>query len=310
MHPILFKIGDFPVATYGLMIVVGIITGVWLASALARRRGISTEFIQDLSMWALLTGFVGARLTFIIIALLKGTEATIWELIFSRGGFVFQGGAFFAIIFCAWYIYRHRQPMFEVADIAAPALILAHAFGRIGCFFSGCCYGVTCNNPNDPHPLLENVAVHYPLLRDRLGRPDDMFNYAYFEQLQNHLIKPGMDPLPIVPVQLFEAAGNILICGFLVWVWRRRKFSGQVAALYLGLYACLRFGLEYLRGDLERGVWFGGALTTGQINSVVMLIGGLALWQVRRFKGFEPIPALKPAEPEPARAPKPRRKKR
>lgn len=303
MHPILFHIGNFPVGTYGLMIVIGIVSGVWLASMLAKRRGISPEFIQDLAMWALLSGFLGARLVFIIIELLNNTSATLSELIFSRGGFVFQGGAFVAIVVCAWYILKHKQPIFEVADIAAPALVLAHAFGRIGCFFSGCCYGLTCSNPAD-HPVLSKVAVQYPLLTDAAGKPLDMFNYAYFEQLRTHVGLAA--PLPIVPVQLFESAGNFLICAFLVWMWHKRRFSGQVAALYLGLYAVLRFSLEFLRGDSERGLWFGGSLTTGQINSLIMLAAALALWFARRNSGFEKIPVLKPAPAAPVN----RRKKK
>lgn len=298
MHPILFYIGNFPVGTYGLMIVIGILSGVTVASMLARRRGISPEFIQDLAMWALLSGFVGARLVFIIIELHNNTTASLTDLIFSRGGFVFQGGAFVAIIVCAWYILRHRQPIFETADIAAPALVLAHAFGRIGCFFSGCCYGLTCSDPA-AHPILGKVAVQYPLLADpKTGKPLELFNYAYFEQLQTH---PGLAaPLPIVPVQLFESAGNFLICAFLVWMWRKRRFSGQVAALYLGFYAVLRFSLEFLRGDTERGLWFGGSLTTGQINSLIMLAAAIALWAMRHNKGLEKIPVLKPVQAEAA----------
>ncbi len=297
MHPILFRIGNFPVGTYGLMIVIGIVAGVALASILAKRRGISPEFIQDLAMWALVSGFVGARAVFVVVETLNNTEASLSDLVLSRGGFVFQGGAFVAIGVCAWYIVRHKQPLFEVADLAAPALVLAHAFGRIGCFFAGCCYGLTCGDPSHPHPVLSKIAVQYPLLTDpKTGMPLEMFNYAYAEQVHNKLIEAGSAPLPIVPVQLFESAGNFLICAFLVWMWRRRRFSGQVAALYLGLYACLRFGLEFLRGDTERGVWLGGNLTTGQINSLIMLAVGVALWVMRQGKGLDPIPA--PAGPD------------
>ncbi|MCE5231293.1 prolipoprotein diacylglyceryl transferase [bacterium] len=312
MHPVLFHIGNFPVGTYGVMIVIGILTGVWLAGRLAQSRGIKPEFMQDLAMTALLSGFLGARILYVIIESHHGVQMSLSEMIFSRGGFVFQGGAIAAIVVCAWYIKHHRQPVFETADIAAPALVLAHAFGRIGCFFSGCCYGLTCGIEN-AHPVLGKLAVQYPLVKDAAGRPLEMFNFAYFEQLQNHLIPPtAVAPLPILPVQLFESAGNVLICLVLLWLWKRRRFSGQVAALYLMLYAVLRFGLEFLRGDIERGLWFGGAISTAQIICLGMFAAGLALWWFRMNKGIEPVPAPAPAKAEAAHesAPVPKKNRR
>ncbi|MEN6626362.1 MAG: prolipoprotein diacylglyceryl transferase [Candidatus Sumerlaeia bacterium] len=297
MHPILFQIGNFPVGTYGLMIVVGIMAAIGLASFLARRRGMQPEFFQDLAMVALLAGFVGGRLLYVLLDV-KYYLNNPGEIVFSRGGFVFQGGAILAILVCIWYIRRHRQPMFETADIAAPALVLAHAFGRIGCFLAGCCYGLTCT-ADHAHPVLEKIAVQYPLVKDAAGNPVEMFNWAYSEQVRNGLIEPGAAaPLPIVPVQLFESAGNFLICAVLVWAWRRKRFSGQIAAMYLGLYGLLRFSLEFLRGDTERGLWLGGSISTAQIISIGMIAAAAALWAARMNQGLEPIPAPAQEKPE------------
>ncbi len=93
--------------------------------------------------------------------------------------------------------------------------MLAHAFGRIGCFFAGCCYGLTCGDPSHrTRPQQDRRPI--PALTDpKTGMPLEMFNYAYAEQVHNKLIEAGSAPLPIVPVQLFESAGNFLICAFL-----------------------------------------------------------------------------------------------
>jgi phosphatidylglycerol:prolipoprotein diacylglycerol transferase len=86
----------------------------------------------------------------------------------------------------------------------------------------------------------------------------------------------------MIPVQLMESAGNFLLCLALVGVWRRRRFAGQIAALYLMGYGALRFGLEFLRGDAERGIFFGGRLSTSQIISMLTFAGGLAIWAIYR----------------------------
>ncbi len=302
MHPVLFHIGDFTVGSYGLMIVIGMLGAIFVAGRLARRRGFPPEFFQDLAMVALVAGLIGARLLYVLVNLPHFINHPA-EAIFSRGGFVFQGGALLAIAACVWYVRRQRVPLFEAADIAAPALALGHAFGRIGCFLAGCCFGLTCG-PGHDHPILERFAVQFPLVRDDAGRPHEMFNFAFSEQVERGLIAHNASaPLPVLPVQLLESAGNLAIFGLLLWVWSRRRFSGQVAALYLGLYALLRFGVEFIRDDIERGLWLGGLISTGQLISLLMLAGALALWFARRNHSLEAVDTAPPAPeaPQPAR---------
>jgi phosphatidylglycerol:prolipoprotein diacylglycerol transferase len=170
----------------------------------------------------------------------------------------------------------------------------------VGCFLAGCCYGRAC--PADaPHGWLDRLAVQYPLVADPGGAPSMMFNFAYWGQQHEGLIGPhAAAPLPILPVQLFEALGNLAICFVLLALWRRRKFSGQIFALYLMLYGALRFALEILRGDSERGLWLGGAISTSQIICIGLLAAGAVMWGVLRGRGIPPLPP--PAEPAPAAA--------
>ncbi|MCL5269821.1 MAG: prolipoprotein diacylglyceryl transferase [bacterium] len=299
MHPILITIGNFPVGTYGMAIVLGLAAALWAAGRRARARGLHPDFVFDLTFVLLLSGFIGARLVAILVDW-RDFTADPWAMIFSRQGFVFWGGFLTALAAAVWFCRRRRVALIEVADIVTPSLVLAHAFGRVGCFMAGCCYGAACPAglpPGHIPHLLGRLAVRYPLLSDAAGQPSAMFNFAYWGQIDAGLLAPGAGaPLPLLPVQLFEAAGNLLIFAGLLWLWRRRRFSGQVFAAYMLVYSPMRFGLEFLRGDAARGVWFGGTLSTSQIISLATFAGALAFWAARRGRGIvAPIAAPAPA---------------
>ncbi len=300
MHPILFKIGDFPIGTYGVAIVIGLFAALWVASWLGRRRGIHPDFFYDLAFVLLLTGFLGARILYIITDWKNFTQDPL-GIIFSRQGFVFWGGFLGALPAGIWFVRRRKLPLLEVMDIIAPCLALAHAFGRIGCFFAGCCYGLVCA-PGHDHGWLEKVAVQYPLLTDATGQPIQMFNIPYWEQLMANppLIQPGQPPLPVVAVQLVESGGNFLIFGMLLWFWlRKRHFSGQIFSLYLLVYSVMRFNLEFMRGDVGRGIWLGG-ISTSQIISLLTFAAAIGLWLTLRGRGITPMPAQAGITPETA----------
>jgi phosphatidylglycerol:prolipoprotein diacylglycerol transferase len=304
MHPILFNLGSFPIATYGVMIVIGMLLGMWLARRLGSRVGIPPEFFYDLVFILLISGFLGARVFFILTNWSEFLAHPL-DLILSRGGFVFLGGFLTAVIAAVWFVRRRGYPVWTVADVLAPALVLAHAFGRIGCFFAGCCYGEFCL-PGEVRHGIKALAVQYPLIYDAKGAPSELFNYAYNSQIQQGLIpSTATAPLPIVPVQLLECAGNLVICALLLLAWKRRKNAGAIMGLYLILYSILRFTLEFWRGDIERGMYFNNTISTSQLISIFTLLAGIAILFWRRGRGLEPIPASEPAPAaaEPLRKP-------
>ncbi|HPK03491.1 MAG TPA: prolipoprotein diacylglyceryl transferase [Candidatus Sumerlaeota bacterium] len=307
MHPVLFRFGNLTIGTYGLMLVVGMLAGLTLASFVARRRGLRADFFWDLAFVLLVSGLLGARLLYLAVNwddFLRAPAA----LLLARQGFVFQGGFLVALVAGIAFILWRRMPLFEVGDVLAPGLALAHGIGRIGCFLAGCCYGRVCT-PGQASAWMQALAVRYPLILDAHGIPDGMFNFAFRDQLQAGLLDGGAPAsLPLFPVQLFEAAGNFLICLLLLAAWRGKRFSGQIFGLYLVAYSLLRFGLEYLRGDRERGLWFDDLLSTAQLISIATLIAGLIFLLVRSFHGLETIPATarppvgEPAAPPPAQS--------
>jgi phosphatidylglycerol:prolipoprotein diacylglycerol transferase len=237
MHPILFRVGPIYLYTYGALLATAFLVAIYVAMRSAEREGIKSEFIADMGIIIILSSIVGARLFYIVFYDLQGTLQNPLELLkLQQTGLVFYGGLICAV--CAGIVYtrskKNSVPL--VMDIIAPSIALGQAIGRIGCFMSGCCYG---------KPALAGWAVNFP-----------------------HLIHPRH------PTQIYESLATFAIFLTLLWFRKRRTDVGQVAWLYLVLYAEARFVLEYLRGD-NLPVLF--ELTISQVFSVLALIVALPL---------------------------------
>jgi len=264
MHPILFEIpqivlgswvlGPIPIRLYGLMIGIGFLVSIWLASRQAKKEGIDPDRIMDMGIYLLLAAIVGSRLFYVLVNLQEFQRNWLEVFAIWKGGLVFYGGLIGAVAVGFWYARKHALPIWKTADVVAPYIALGHMFGRFGCFFAGCCYGAQCHTP----PLCITFADTHSLAP--LG-------------------------VPLYPTQLFEAGGEFINFIILLTVYRFRKFDGQVFWLYPVLYSILRFIVEFFRGDTERGVYFGGALSTSQIVSVGMFFLSLVmLWRLGRNK--------------------------
>lgn len=287
MHPVLFRvklpwIGSFDVAYYGVLIAVGILLGAIIAVRRARQVGISAEVILDLAFFGIIIGFVGSRIVFIannFDAFLETPAAYI----FTRQGYVFLGGLIPAVAFGIWFVRRKRSDPWQIADVLAPSIPLGHTFGRVGCFMSGCCFGRVCGDGWDW------LGVQFPKVVDP-ETGEIIFSFAYQQHLWQNLLAPGATrSLPVVPVQLFEAAGNFLIFLGLLWLWRRRYYRGQVFAGYLAAYGTMRFLLEFLRGDYgDPGI--GEWLDRGHLSQLTCLLAiacAVGIWWLRHDTPLE-----------------------
>lgn len=266
MHPILIQFtDDFFIATYGVMIVLGLVAGGFYCHWRGQKQGLSADPFYDLIVIAVAAGFLGARLLFILTVFPEFLKDPA-SYIFTRTGFVFLGGFIAAAVACSWYVRRKKLDFWITADILAPALALAHAFGRIGCHFSGCCYGGVCDSP---------LGIRVP----RVIQPNDTpWLNAWYDQWQANMIEQSAtQSLPIWPVQLMESGALFLLAAVLIFVGLRNIPRGLVFGLYLAIYAIVRFALEFLRGDVERGVYFNGLLSTSQLISIGMLVAGIAV---------------------------------
>jgi phosphatidylglycerol---prolipoprotein diacylglyceryl transferase len=238
MFPELFRIGPFPIHTYGLLVAVGILAGSWLGEILNRRVGGEKGRYLDLALVTVLGGLLGARLLFILVNLPWYLAHPAEVVMIWKGGLVFYGGLIGGVATFLVSARSFGMPVLRTGDIALVSLTLGHAFGRLGCFAAGCCYGAPTDLPwavtfTDPACLATAV----------LGKP-------------------------VHPTQLYEAAFLFALSGFLLWRFSRRAFDGQVACLYGMLYGAGRFGLEFLRIDPRGSL---GPLSTSQWISLAVV---------------------------------------
>jgi phosphatidylglycerol---prolipoprotein diacylglyceryl transferase len=253
MYPVLFKIplfGGITIYSYGLMVAVAFIAALVWVSCESRRVGQDPARTTDLAFYVILSAIVGSRILHVLVSEWDRFLSNplmivkIWE-----GGLVFYGGLIAALLVSAWYIRRHRMPVWITCDIFAPAIALGHAIGRVGCFLAGCCYGREVGS-----------AAWYAITF-----PANVHSFA----------PQGM---PLFPTQLMEASGEFVIFVVLFALRYVKRFDGQILATYLMLYAVLRSAVEVFRGDIERGFIIEPWLSTSQFISIFVFAAGLALY--------------------------------
>ncbi|NUN96506.1 MAG: prolipoprotein diacylglyceryl transferase [Candidatus Omnitrophica bacterium] len=263
MWPVLFKIGNFEIGSFGVLVAFGFFAAYTLAIRRARAAGYSEERMANLLILCLIAGLVGAKLLHVIIYIGSGS---ISELLFSRRGLVYYGG-FIAGVATGWLlVLRNKWDPAHVADILAPAVPLGEFFGRIGCFLNGCCFGRICSS---------GLGVQFP----RVESDGELIGSdAFLHHWVQRMVPPDAQwSLPVYPTQLlssFAALATFLALTF--YFSKRVRFRGQLALIYLMLYSVARFLIEMIRDD-PRGAWPGG-LSTSQGISVLVLIFATAAW--------------------------------
>jgi len=284
VHPILFRIGNFYLATYGLMIALGLSLGILVALNRGKRVQIPTSAILDLVFYSVIGGVVGGRLLHIIVYFDEFLKSPL-DVAFSRAGFVFLGSVIGAVAVAAYIIRRERLDFWKVMDVLITALPLGHVFGRIGCFLAGCCYG----RPLDPDGPFGFLGVRFPKGIEIGG--DVIGGQAWDEHVGAGLLPSTADfSLPVIPTQLIESSANLIIFAVLLFLWTRRKFHGQIFLSYLILYGVERFLVEFLRGDTGRGFFLG--LSTSQILTLGAIVFAGVFWSTlkrRKPVGNEPL---------------------
>ena len=249
MHPIAFDLGPFPIHWYGVLVALGFLAGLWTASRRGLSAGISAEKVLDIGPWLILGTILGARTFYVISYWREQFAGEPWTEVFMvwKGGLVFYGGLVGATAAGIVYIRWKQLPLWKMADILAPSIALGYVFGRIGCLLNGCCYGRACSLP---------WAVRYPV-----GNP---------------LTPPTF---PVHPTQVYDSLLNLALYAALAWLYRRKKFDGQIFALYLIGYALLRSFVELFRGDYPlRQHYLGGWATPAHLVSFAILAAGLLLF--------------------------------
>ena len=254
MHPDL--IAGLPIKTYGFCMALGFLAAWQVLSWLCRRTGRQSEPLSNLLMLMLFSGIIGARLEYV---------REFWSREFAsdplsafkvwQGGLVFYGGLILAIaVFLVWCRVR-RERVAPVADLFVTVIPLAHAFGRVGCFFFGCCYG-----RESACACAVAFPRHSPAWNAQVGA--------------GKILQTAQSSLPVLPTQLFEAAAVLCLFAVLLFVflrnWRRRP--GFTTGCYLAGYACIRFSIEFLRDDMRQRF---GEVSIGQVVSIGLFALGI-----------------------------------
>ena len=245
MHKIAFYIGSYPVAWFGIFIAIAFVLGLWTASRRGLRDGLSPESIMDVGPWLILGTIVGARLWYVVTYWNEAFAGKPWTEIFmvQHGGIVFYGGLAGASAATLIYLRRKKLPIWKFGDALAPSIALGYVFGRMGCLMNGCCYGRACELP---------WAIHFPADHETHG-------------------------IGVHPTQIYDALLSAALYGGLAWLYRHKRFDGQVFATYLICYAVTRSVVELFRGDYPESHIHAGFFTPAQLVSVAILAAGVIL---------------------------------
>lgn len=244
MHPVLFNFEGLTLYTYGFFVALGVVAAIFFARHEARRIGIDPERIMDLCFYLVIAAIVGSRLFYVATNLSYFTREPLDIFKIWQGGLVFYGGFIGALLTAVIFVKKYELPLGKTADIAAMAIPLGHFFGRIGCFFAGCCYGQSCGLP-------WAVTFHHP---------------------------ESLAPLntPIHPTQLYSSAANLLIFLGIFAFRKHKRFDGQLFWIYVICYGLIRSAIEVFRGDYRGGFLF-GCISVSQAIGVSLALASFVI---------------------------------
>jgi phosphatidylglycerol---prolipoprotein diacylglyceryl transferase len=277
MYPVLFRIGNFPINTYGVFLALAFFCAILITVKLAERDGLPRQKIYDLSLWMLLASLIGSKiLMFFTEPEYRDHPLQLLSLDFLRSGGVFYGGLLGAVLTGYFLMRRYKLPWWKTADVCAPGIAIGNFFGRQGCFAAGCCWGKPTNLP---------WGVRFTELGHEItGVPIDV---------------------PLHPTQLYESFSMLIVFFFLLWLHKHRRFSGQVILFYALLYSIIRFAIEFVRDD-PRGDILGltsmTGLSTSQIISIIVGSSALILLIIRWRNNRAGAKVEAPIAPTAARA--------
>ncbi len=257
MYPELFRIGDFPVNTYGVLLAAALLLALVVAAKLAAREGLTQARIYDLGLWTIIGGLVGSKL----LMILTDDTVDVFSFDFLRSGGVYYGGllgGFFALVLLVRF---YKLPFWKVADAFAPGVALGQAIGRQGCFAAGCDWG-------------KPTALPWGVRFSELGH----------ENTGVPIYGADGSDLYLHPTQAYESFTMLAVFAILIYLHSRKNFDGQVLIAYGIIYALVRFTIEFFRDD-PRGDFLGlttmTGLSTSQLISLAVAAGAVALLILR-----------------------------
>ena len=254
MLPVLFKIGQFEVHSYGLILILAFIAAYIFGRARAPRYGLTKDQVGDAFFWTLILGVLGARIGFILQELPYYLEHTNELLSWKFQGLTSFGGLVAGFLALLWMAKRFEVSTRNLLDLAGAPMLLGHAIGRVGCLLNGCCYGRRCDLP-------WGIPVRHQ---------DGLFH----------------------PAQIYDSLMVLAGLWLLLLFEKRGLKPGQSVSLAIIFYSASRFIYEFWRAGTRAEVDAGFAtstyfdnipLTEAQIFSVLcILVAGFFFWRYRK----------------------------
>jgi phosphatidylglycerol:prolipoprotein diacylglycerol transferase len=260
MYPHLITIGDFTITSFGVMMFLAFVIGAWVLAKQLEKRGMDPEIAWDILLWVAVGGIVGAKLYYVALHPAELMESPLRALT-NRGGLVWYGGFIGGVLAFWWQVRRRNLPLAETFDSSAPALAIAYAVGRGGCFLVGDDYG----RPTDSW-----VGIAFPE-----GYPPTTAGYFRSIGYEISAQIPDTAVLAVHPTQLYEIAAGLVMFAIL-WRLSGTLRAGRLFATYLVLYGVERFMVEFVRAKTDHVVL---GLTTSQLMSVLLLVLAAVIWQ-------------------------------
>ena len=259
LNPIAIELGPFQVHWYGLIIGAGLLLGLWMAITESKKRGLDKELFLDLILYAVPISILSARAYYVIFqwdyySQNPGDIIKIWN-----GGIAIHGALIGAVLTAYIYCRIKKVSFWKVADIAAPSILLGQAIGRWGNFMNQEAYGGEVSRQ-----FLENLML-----------PDWIINQMYID---------GVSGLAYYhPTFLYESLWNLLGVVILLLLRKVNLRRGEMFLTYVIWYSIGRFFIEGLRTD---SLMVTEGLRAAQTISVILVVGAIIIWIVRRAKGY------------------------
>ena len=249
MYPELFKIGDFQISSFGLMVAIAFLVAYWVSSLEFKRRGLSETLLGNVFLAIMIGGIGGAKILYVIENVpISQLISNPFGYLISRGGLTFYGGFIGAVILLLIVAKRSKTSFWKIGDGISPSLALAYAIGRIGCFLVGDDYGIRSNLP---------WAISFP---------------------------KGLPPttLRVHPTQLYEVIAMTVV---FVIIWKIRKkpaASGWLFSIYLILAGFERFLIEFIRSTTQSPI---PHLSVAQVMAIVLIaVGAIKLIRINSLR--------------------------
>ena len=246
MDRVAIDLGFIKIYWYSIMIFLGVISGFFLASREARRKKIDKDIFDNMVFYAVLSGFVGARLYYVLFNLSYYLSSPLEILKVWNGGLAIHGGIIGAVITIYFYTKKKKLSFFEILDICTPALLIGQIIGRWGNFFNGEAHG----------------GVVSRMFLEKLHLPNFIIEGMHINGAYYH------------PTFLYESLLNLIcLIGILIIRKKKKIHTGLIMGIYLIWYGIIRFFIEGLRTDSLML----GDLRMAQVISIVLVIIGIIL---------------------------------